>query len=115
MLLYGGFDGSSETTAALGREVLVALEAVGLHTEWDGAPGRAITVTPLDRRRRLVGWGPALPATSRINVRAHAHSAWSAGPHTCPADRFHRAPAVLSVGWGVLSEGVPGESGDRGR
>ncbi|GAA2490396.1 DUF6891 domain-containing protein [Streptomyces longisporus] len=55
MLLYGGFDGSSATTAAIGREVVVALEAAGLHTEWDGDPGRAITVTPLDWRRRLVG------------------------------------------------------------
>ncbi|MGW2571947.1 DUF6891 domain-containing protein [Streptomyces sp. NPDC001537] len=54
-LLYGGFDGSSETTAAIGREVVTALEATGLRTEWDGDPGRAITVTPLDWRRRLVG------------------------------------------------------------
>ncbi|MFE0434185.1 DUF6891 domain-containing protein [Streptomyces nigra] len=55
MLLYGGFDGSSETTEAIGHEIVAALEAVGLHTEWDGDPGRAITVTPLDWRRRLVG------------------------------------------------------------
>ncbi|MFF0095311.1 DUF6891 domain-containing protein [Streptomyces canus] len=55
-LLYGGFDGSSETTAAIGHEVVVALEAVGLHAEWDRDPGRAITVTPpLDWCRRLVG------------------------------------------------------------
>ncbi|MFE7894681.1 DUF6891 domain-containing protein [Streptomyces sp. NPDC057412] len=54
-LYYGGFDGSSETTAAIGAEVVAALEAVGLPTEWDGDPGRAITVTPLDWRRRLVG------------------------------------------------------------
>ncbi|MFG2821618.1 DUF6891 domain-containing protein [Kitasatospora sp. NPDC048365] len=54
-LLYGGFDGSSETTTAIGDEVVAALEAVGLHTEWDHDPGRAITVTPLDWRRRLVG------------------------------------------------------------
>ncbi|WP_405828500.1 DUF6891 domain-containing protein [Streptomyces sp. NBC_01176] len=53
-LLYGGFDGSSETTAAVGHEVVAALEAVGLHAEWDRDPGRAITVTPLDWRRRLV-------------------------------------------------------------
>lgn len=45
-LLYGGFDGSSETTAAIGHEVVAALEAVGLHAEWDRDPGRAITVTP---------------------------------------------------------------------
>ncbi|MFD9728469.1 DUF6891 domain-containing protein [Streptomyces sp. NPDC059072] len=61
MLFYGGFDdfdgfdGSSETTVAVGNEVVAALEAVGLHTDWDGDPGRAITVTPLDWRRRLVG------------------------------------------------------------
>ncbi|XMN04750.1 DUF6891 domain-containing protein [Streptomyces griseobrunneus] len=55
MLLYGSFDGSSETTTAIGHEVVAALEAVGLHAEWDRAPGRAITVTPLDWRRRLVG------------------------------------------------------------
>ncbi|MFI9272184.1 DUF6891 domain-containing protein [Kitasatospora sp. NPDC052896] len=54
-LLYGGFDGSSETTGAIGREVVAALEVVGLRAEWDGDPGRAITVTPLDWRRRLVG------------------------------------------------------------
>lgn len=54
-LLYGGFDGSSETTAAIGHEVVTALEAVGLHTEWDHDPARAITITPLDWRRRLVG------------------------------------------------------------
>ncbi|MET7301776.1 hypothetical protein [Embleya sp. NPDC005575] len=54
-LLYGGFDGSSETTAAVGHEVVAALEAVGLPVEWDRDPDRAITVTPLDWRRRLVG------------------------------------------------------------
>ncbi len=54
MLLYGGFDGSSETTAAVGREVVAALEAVGLGVEWDGDPGQAVTVTPLDWRRRLI-------------------------------------------------------------
>ncbi|MFB7290251.1 DUF6891 domain-containing protein [Actinacidiphila glaucinigra] len=55
MLLYGGFDGSTGTTAAIGHEVVAALEAVGLHAEWDRDPGRAITVTPLDWRRRLIG------------------------------------------------------------
>ncbi|MFJ1967602.1 DUF6891 domain-containing protein [Streptomyces sp. NPDC087903] len=55
MLLYGGFDGSPETTAAIGREVVAALEAAGLRTEWDQNPESAITVTPLDWRRRLVG------------------------------------------------------------
>ncbi|HBF80073.1 MAG TPA: hypothetical protein DD420_09120 [Streptomyces sp.] len=55
MLLYGGFDGSSETTAAIGHEVVAALEAAGLSAEWDRDPDRAVTVTPLDWRRRLVG------------------------------------------------------------
>ncbi|MFI1973276.1 DUF6891 domain-containing protein [Streptomyces cinnamoneus] len=54
-LLYGGFDGSSETTASIGHEVVAALAAVGLRAEWDHDPGRAITVTPLDWRRRLIG------------------------------------------------------------
>ncbi|MER6289039.1 hypothetical protein ABT223_34610 [Streptomyces sviceus] len=53
MLLFGGLDGSSETTEAIGHEVVAALEAVGLTVECD--PDRAITVTPLDWRRRLVG------------------------------------------------------------
>ncbi|MFC4501107.1 MULTISPECIES: DUF6891 domain-containing protein [Streptomyces] len=55
MLLYGGFDSSSETTSAIGHEIVTALEAAGLRTEWDHDPARAITVTPLDWRRRLVG------------------------------------------------------------
>ncbi|MEV6384721.1 hypothetical protein AB0M31_35555 [Streptomyces sp. NPDC051773] len=55
MLLYGGFDGSAETTAAVGRDVVAALDAQGLSTVWDGDPGTAITVTPLDWRKRLVG------------------------------------------------------------
>ncbi|MGW6741304.1 DUF6891 domain-containing protein [Streptomyces sp. NPDC055025] len=55
ILLYGGFDGSSETTAAVGHEVVAALDAAGLHADWDGDPGRAITVTPLKWHRRLVG------------------------------------------------------------
>lgn len=54
-LLYGGFDGSPDTTAAIGHEVVAALEAVGLPVVWDRDPGRAITVAPLDWRRRLVG------------------------------------------------------------
>ncbi|RAY16779.1 hypothetical protein DPM19_01010 [Actinomadura craniellae] len=54
-LLYGGFDGSPETTAAVGHEVVAALQAAGLPAEWDHDPGQAITVTPVDWRRRLVG------------------------------------------------------------
>lgn len=55
MLYYGGFDGSSETTAAVGHEVVAALRGAGLPATWDGDPGRAIDVEPLDWRRRLVG------------------------------------------------------------
>ncbi|MFF0723390.1 DUF6891 domain-containing protein [Streptomyces sp. NPDC004134] len=54
-LYYGGFDGSGETTAAVGHEVVAALGEAGLRTEWDGDPGRSIPVTGLDWRRRLVG------------------------------------------------------------
>ncbi|MEO3762799.1 hypothetical protein [Streptomyces sp. B8F3] len=54
-LYYGGFDGSSETTAAIGHEVVAALGEAGLRTGWDGDPGQAIPVTGLDWRRRLVG------------------------------------------------------------
>ena len=55
MLLYGGFDGSTGTTTAIGREVVAAIEAAGLPVEWDGDPERAIIITPLDWRRRLGG------------------------------------------------------------
>lgn len=55
VLLYGGFDGSADTTAAVGREVVAALGEAGLSTEWDGDPARSITVAPLVWRRRLVG------------------------------------------------------------
>ncbi len=54
-LLYGGFDGSAATTTLIGREVAAAIEAAGLPVQWDGDPERAITVTPVDWRRRLVG------------------------------------------------------------
>lgn len=43
-LLYGGFDDSADTTAAIGREVVTGLERQGLSVEWDGHPGSAITV-----------------------------------------------------------------------
>ncbi|WP_030325457.1 DUF6891 domain-containing protein [Streptomyces sp. NRRL B-3229] len=55
MLLYGGFDGSAETTRAVGHEVVAALEAAGLSAVWDGDPDRAIEISPLDWRKRLVG------------------------------------------------------------
>ncbi len=54
-LHYGGFDGSPETTAAVGHEVAAALRAVGLTVRWDGDPSRAVEVADLDWRRRLVG------------------------------------------------------------
>ncbi|WP_405819591.1 hypothetical protein OG705_09270 [Streptomyces sp. NBC_00838] len=52
-LYYGGFDGSEETTAAVGREVTAALTGAGLSVEWDGSPGSAIDVHGLDWRKRL--------------------------------------------------------------
>ncbi|MDN3297342.1 hypothetical protein QWM81_25520 [Streptomyces ficellus] len=52
-LLYGGFDGSAATTAAVGREVVAALGEEGLTVRWDGSPDQAIIVTGLDWRKRL--------------------------------------------------------------
>ncbi|NBM17560.1 DUF6891 domain-containing protein [Streptomyces sp. GC420] len=52
-LLYGGFDGSEETTASVGREVAAALRGAGLPVDWNGSPDRALIVTPLDWRKRL--------------------------------------------------------------
>ncbi|THA68241.1 hypothetical protein E6R60_31435 [Streptomyces sp. A0642] len=54
-LYYGGFDESAETTAAVGREVAAVLGEAGLTVEWDGSPDRAIELTGLDWRKRLVG------------------------------------------------------------
>ncbi|WP_406460522.1 hypothetical protein OH768_37555 [Streptomyces sp. NBC_01622] len=54
-LHYGGFDGSAETTTAVGHEVLAALRAAGLSAGWDGDPDNAIDVKPLTWHRRLVG------------------------------------------------------------
>lgn len=54
-LLYGGFDGSPDTTASIGQEVVAALRETGLPVEWNGDPSRAITVAPLDWRKRLTG------------------------------------------------------------
>ena len=54
-LHYGGFDGSDETTAAVGHEVLAALRSAGLSAGWDGDPDKAIDVVPLTWRKRLVG------------------------------------------------------------
>ncbi|MET9955540.1 hypothetical protein ABZ135_28895 [Streptomyces sp. NPDC006339] len=54
-LMYGGFDGSPATTAAIGGEVAEALRGQGLTVEWDGDPGQALLVTGLDWRKRLTG------------------------------------------------------------
>ncbi|MEU8963743.1 MULTISPECIES: DUF6891 domain-containing protein [unclassified Streptomyces] len=54
-LHYGGFDGLPETAASVGREVVAAVERCGLSVEWDGDPGRALDLTPLDWRKRLTG------------------------------------------------------------
>jgi hypothetical protein len=54
-LLYGGFDGSPDTTASIGREVVAALQETGLSVEWNGDPRQAVTVVPLDWRKRLIG------------------------------------------------------------
>jgi hypothetical protein len=54
MLYYGGFDDSQDTTACVARHVVAELEQVGLSVEWSGDTARAIEVTPLDWRRRLV-------------------------------------------------------------
>lgn len=55
MLLYGGFDGTAETTASIGRAVVTALDAVELPACWDGDPSRGVEVKPMDWRKRLVG------------------------------------------------------------
>lgn len=54
-LYYGGFDGSEQTTTAVGHEVVAALTSAGLSTQWDGDPGKAVDVKPLEWRKRLVG------------------------------------------------------------
>ncbi|MYQ79420.1 MULTISPECIES: DUF6891 domain-containing protein [unclassified Streptomyces] len=54
-LYYGGFQDSPERTAAVGREVAAALGEAGLTVEWDGSPDKAIQLTGLDWRKRLVG------------------------------------------------------------
>ncbi|MFF0448368.1 DUF6891 domain-containing protein [Streptomyces sp. NPDC004609] len=51
-LYYGGFDGSEDTTAAIGREVAAAVAGEGLRVEWNGLPDRAVEVK-LDWRKRI--------------------------------------------------------------
>ena len=54
-LHYGAFDGSAETTSAVGQEILAALRGAGLSADWDGDPDKAIDVKPLTWHKRLVG------------------------------------------------------------
>ncbi|MDQ1020129.1 DUF6891 domain-containing protein [Streptomyces afghaniensis] len=54
-LYYGGFDGSEETTKAVGHQVVAALSAAGLSARWDGDPGKAIDAAALEWRKRLAG------------------------------------------------------------
>ncbi|MFD5079320.1 DUF6891 domain-containing protein [Streptomyces sp. NPDC058371] len=54
-LYYGGFDAPEERTTEIGQEVVAALTAAGLSTEWDGSPAKAIEVRDLDWRKRLTG------------------------------------------------------------
>ncbi|WP_326765204.1 hypothetical protein OG978_12005 [Streptomyces sp. NBC_01591] len=54
-LYYGGFGRAEDATAAVGREVVQALGEAGLTVEWDGSPDKAIELTGLDWRKRLVG------------------------------------------------------------
>lgn len=54
-LLYGGFEPEEELTASVGREVVAALDAVGLTWVWDGSAHDAIRVTGMDWRKRLTG------------------------------------------------------------
>ncbi|MFD3873567.1 DUF6891 domain-containing protein [Streptomyces sp. NPDC058623] len=54
-LLYGGFAAGDELTASVGREVVAALDGVGLNWVWDGSAQDAVRVTGVDWRKRLVG------------------------------------------------------------
>ncbi|MDA5285505.1 DUF6891 domain-containing protein [Streptomyces sp. NPDC054904] len=54
-LLYGGFESGDELTVSVGREVVAALDGVGLKWVWDGSAQDAVRVTGLDWRKRLIG------------------------------------------------------------
>lgn len=54
-LYYGDLENSPQVTTAVGHEIVAALDSAGLSTQWDGNPDTAITVAPLDWRKRLVG------------------------------------------------------------
>ncbi|GGR02381.1 DUF6891 domain-containing protein [Streptomyces netropsis] len=49
----GDGSGGKGDTASIGREVAAALVEAGLGVVWDGDPGQAIEVDPLDWRKRL--------------------------------------------------------------
>ncbi|MFE6054827.1 DUF6891 domain-containing protein [Kitasatospora sp. NPDC056446] len=60
MLRYGAFRSDDESaevsarrTTGVGRSVVAALEAAGLAAEWDGSPGTAIRVAPMEWLNRL--------------------------------------------------------------
>lgn len=46
-LAFGAFDERDETMAAIAAEIVAAVEAQGLRTEWDGDVGRRILVHPI--------------------------------------------------------------------
>ncbi|MEU1310814.1 hypothetical protein ABZ419_18255 [Streptomyces cinnamoneus] len=54
-LRYGvhGADADGSGTVAVGHAVVAALAAAGLTGTWDGNPARAISIDPLDWRKRL--------------------------------------------------------------
>ncbi|MFJ9346267.1 DUF6891 domain-containing protein [Streptomyces sp. NPDC101237] len=51
----GGFDGSAESTTAVGHEVTAALTAAGPSAVWDGDPAKAIEPPSPTWHQRLVG------------------------------------------------------------
>ncbi|GGJ48051.1 DUF6891 domain-containing protein [Streptomyces brasiliensis] len=78
-LCYGGFDGSAATTTAVGHEVVAAFTGAGLSAVWDGDPERAIELTPLDWRKRLVG------RAARRGIRpGEASEQWEEAPVAGP-------------------------------
>jgi hypothetical protein len=52
-LSYGSRSNLPEATVAIGREVVEALEAHGLRTEWDGSTRTRILITDLNWQKRL--------------------------------------------------------------
>jgi hypothetical protein len=62
-LYYGSLDDSSQTTVTVGRQVVATLREAGLPVAWNGDPARAIEVTPIAWRKRLVDERPHGTAT----------------------------------------------------